>query len=139
MPGPNSPAPAVFSRRVAPFAPLALAFLLQHSVLPGGGSEAESHGTEAAICGDDIDGFESCHSQYPTGCSAAARYDADLNLLKNQLIPPGRASEGVLGQGDFARLEGQLSKDLTSRNHSQFHDDLGKLGEGHVFTVVGYL
>jgi len=133
----------VISRGVAPFAPLALALLMQNAVIPSGssgGSETEDHGTEAAaVCGDDIDGFQVCHSQYPTGCSKAGKYDADLNLLKNQLIPPGKASEGVLGQSDFTRLESQLPSGLASNNHAQFHDDLGKLGEGHIFTVIAYL
>lgn len=135
----SSSAGAVISRRIAPFAPLAIALLMQNSTIPGGGSEAAEHGTAAATCGDDIDGFQVCHSQYPSGCSKAGKYDADLNLLKNQLIPPTQPSEGVLAQSDFARLEGQLSTDLSTSNHSQFHDALGNLGEGHVFTVVGYL
>jgi hypothetical protein len=133
---------SVISRGVAPFAPLALALLMQNAVIPpssGSDSETEEHGAGPAICGDDIDGYQVCHSQYPTGCSKAGKYDADLNLLKNQLVPPGKASEGVLGQSDFAKLEGKLPEGLSSRNHAQFHDDLGKLGEGHVFTVVAYL
>ena len=135
---------SVISRAVAPFAPLALALLMQNAVIPpsggsGSGSETEEHGTGAAVCGDDIDGYQVCHSQYPTGCSKAGKYDADLNLLKNQLILDGKVSLGVLGQSDFAKLETELPAGLSSNNHAQFHADLGKLGEGQLYTVVAYL
>ena len=128
-------------RKVAPFAPLALALLLQRAVLPGGGGGAnhEEHGTEAAVCGDDIEGFRGCHSDYPTGCSKAAKYDAYLNLLKNQLVPAKTAPVGFLNKAGFASLDRNTPKDLTRGNHADLKDDLGKLGEGQVFGVNGYL
>ncbi len=142
MPTSGSGNRGTISRRVAPFAPLALALLLQRAVIPGGsggsGGEVE-HGEEAAVCSDDIEGFRGCHSEFPTGCSKAGKYDAYLNLLKNQLVPPKSDPEGMLAKKDFARLDHSTPKELTRGNHSDFKDDLGKLGEGHVFAVNGYL
>lgn len=127
------------TRTAAPFAPLALALLMQNAVLPGGGSGAKEHGSEAAICEDDIEGFRGCHSEYPTGCTKAGRYDAYVNLLKNQLVPPTTAPFQFLGQSDFAGLEKNTPQELTRGNHADLKDDLAKLGEGRVFGVNGYL
>ncbi len=126
------------TRTVAPFAPLAVAMLLQTSVIPGG-SGPDENGTDAVVCGDDIEGFRGCHSDYPTGCTAAGRYDAFLNLFKNQLIPPSQKPEKFYGKSDFADLNKNTPKELTKGNHEVFKDDLGKLGEGHVFGVNGFL
>jgi hypothetical protein len=130
----------VFSRHVAPFAPIALALLLQNSVIPGGNeTDIEEHGTEAVKCADEIEGYEACHANYPTGCSAAGKYDAYLNLLKNQIIDPSTSPEGILTQGDLNSKEAQIPHNAKGAHHADFKDDLGKLGEGHVFSVVGYL
>jgi hypothetical protein len=127
---------------LAPFAPLALALLMQNAVFPGAGgkgSAAAEHGEEAAVCEDDIEGVRGCHSDYPTGCTKAARYDAYLNLLKNQLVPPTKAPLKFLGQSDFASLDSHTPSDLTRGNHADHKDDLAKLGEGQVFAINGYL
>ena len=134
MPTSGSGNRGTVSRRVAPFAPLALALLLQRAVIPGGGGSGEEveHGEEAAVCADDIEGFRGCHSEYPTGCTKAGKYDAYLNLFKNQLIPPKTAPVGFLAKSDFANLDRNTPKDLTRGNHADMKDALGKLGEGQV-------
>jgi hypothetical protein len=127
------------ARTAAPFAPLALALLMQNAVLPGGESGPEERGAEAAVCGDDLEGFRGCHSEYPTGCTKAGRYDAYLNLMKNQLVPPTTPPVKFLSVSDFAELDKHTPTELTRGNHAEFKDDLGRLGEGRVFGVVGFL
>jgi hypothetical protein len=127
---------SVVARRLAPFAPVALALLAQGALL-GGGTEVK--GTDAVACGDDIATYQDCHSDYPSGCSKAAGYDAYLNLLKNQLIPPATAALRDLAAGDYAKLEQEMPSGLTKSNHADYKDDLAKLGEGRVHRVTGYL
>jgi hypothetical protein len=127
------------TRTAAPFAPLALALLVQNAYLPGGGSGPEERGADAAVCEDDIEGFRGCHSEYPTGCSKAGRYDAYLNLLKNQLVPPTTAPVKFLSRSDFADLSKNTPTELTRGNHADLGDNLAQLGEGRVFGVVAYL
>ena len=123
-----------------PSAPPGLAFLLQNSVLPAGaGPYTKPQGAEGAVCDDDIEGSRGCHTEYPAGCTKAGRYDAYLNLLKNQLVPPSTAPVKFLGQSDFANLESMTPRDLARGNHGDKKDDLAKLGEGRVFAVNGYL
>jgi hypothetical protein len=124
------------ARLVVPFAPLALALLAQGAVLGGG---TAVRGTDAVACGDDIATYQDCHSDYPSGCSKAAGYDAVLNLMKNQLIPPATAALRDLGAGDYAKLEQELPSGLAKDNHADYRDDLAKLGEGRVHRVTGYL
>ncbi|HEX4960540.1 MAG TPA: hypothetical protein VF173_06855 [Thermoanaerobaculia bacterium] len=140
--GSNTTSPGVVSRRVAPFAPLAIALLAQTALLGGGGTTATpaDHGPDtAAVCGDEIPTYQECHSEYPTGCSKAANYDPFLNLLKNQLTAPTVAPLRLLGRDDFGKLEQGLPPALTKSNHEVFKDDLAALGDGRVVGVVGYL
>jgi hypothetical protein len=136
-----------FSRHVAPFAPLALALAMTPSVLPsltsqpapGSLQEAEIPDNLSAVrCEDNIADFKECHENYPTGCSAAAAYDAYLNLLKNETM---LASEPVryLGQHDYDDLEKQTPSGLSRTNHIDFKDQLAQLGEGQIVGVIGYL
>ena len=128
------------ARTAAGLAPLALALLLQQSVLPGGSTPPPATGTlQPAVCADDIGDFRTCHTDYPTGCTKAGRYDAALNLLKNQLTPPATPPVQFLGQTDVASLESKLPKGLSKSNHGSFTDALAQLGEGHVYGVHGYL
>jgi hypothetical protein len=132
------------SRRIAPFAPLAIALLMNRAVLsPPGGQTGETESpTEvtAAVCDDVLD-FQDCHTRFPTGCSSAGRYDAYLNLLKNQLIPPPAGITGIefLTREKFQYLDSNTPKGLGRSNHADFKDQLAQLGEGQVFGIVGYL
>jgi len=135
-----------FRRQVAPFAPLALALLM--NAVPTGNSTTQPAGQELsggtgatpAKC-DEVTDFQDCHSRYPTGCSAAGRYDAYLNLLKNDLIPPPPPSTAVkfLAQQDYAGLDAGIPSGLTNSNHGDFQDQLNKMGEGQTFGVIGFL
>src|ERR1035441_2376821 len=77
-------------RTVAPMIPLAIA-LLASAVLPSGkvGGPVATVGPSATIeavkCGESVEDFHACHSEYPTGCTiSGSAYDPYLNLLKNQ-------------------------------------------------------
>lgn len=128
-------------RGVAPFAPLAIALLMSRAVLPGG--EPREPGTpnevDAVKC-DDIEGFQDCHTRFPTGCSAAGRYDAYLNVLKNQLVPPTTqpiAFHQTLQA--FQDLDARLPDELTRSNHADLKTELAALGEGQIVGIVGFL
>jgi hypothetical protein len=133
------------SRRVAPFAPLAIAMLAQTALLRTGPSAtvSEEHpADEAAVCGEEIPSYEECHSEYPNGCSAAARYDAYVNLLKNQLVRPTKRPLRFFTGDELGALEQRLQslpEELTKTNHIDLMDDLSRLGEGHVVGMVGFL
>jgi hypothetical protein len=136
-----------FRRHVVPFAPLALALLMNAvpSSSPVGASSTLAHqdvpdNVTAVQCEDNIADFQACHDNYPTGCSKAAGYDAYLNSLKN--LTPSAPSGGiaVLGQADFDNLNAGTPATLgQNNNHSEFKDQLGKLGEGSQRGVIGYL
>jgi hypothetical protein len=134
--------PGAVSRRVAPFAPLAIALLVQTALLKPGPSVtlAEEHPVDEAVaCGDEIPTFEECHGEYPTGCSPAARYDPYLNLLKNQLVPPTKKPIRTLTGDEYGALEERLPPALTKENHGELKDEVAALGEGRVFAVIGFL
>ena len=143
---PNPPAPAsgVVSRRLMPFAPLVIAMLAQTALI-GTGSKGPSsgeteHGPDtAAVCAEEIPSYQECHSEYPTGCSLAAGYDAYLNLLKNQLVSPNLAPLRAFTRDDYGKLEQSLPQELTKSNHEQFMNELSALGDGHVVSLTGYL
>lgn len=122
--------------------PLAIA-LIAGSVLPsstgGPSTEAVQHGSGPVKCESDIEDFNDCHSDYPTGCTKAGKYDADLNLLKNKLIRPGLDSAPVLTEADYEQIENGLPSDLGKNNRKQFASELKTLGEGQIHEVIGYL
>jgi len=134
--------PGVFSRRIAPFAPVALALLTQATV-PGTGtiSGTTDHTTDTAeVCTDEIPSFLECHNEYATGCSKAAKYDGHLNFLKNLRVLPTKPAEKFLtSANDLIKLDHALPSDLTKTNHKDLQDKLEALGDGHVAGVVGYL
>src|SRR2546428_11570536 len=81
-----------FSRHVAPFAPLVLALLLSRAVLPSGEEPPETTGAVAAAkCDDEVDNFQACHERFPTGCTQAGKYEADVKLRKDQRIQSSSA------------------------------------------------
>jgi len=132
------------SRRIAPFAPLAIALLMSRAVLsPPGGQTGETETTTevtAVVCDDVLD-FQDCHTRFPTGCSTSGRYDAYLNLLKNQLTPPPADVTGIqfLTRKNFQDLDSNTPKELGRNNHADLKDQLAQLGEGRLVGIVGYL
>jgi len=125
-------------RTAAGLAPLALAVILQRAVLPGAGSPPPPESADAAVCAE-VDDESECHTQYPTGCSPSARYDGYLNAIKNQLPPSTDKSIRTLGLKDINELDRGIPKDISKTNHLDFKDQLDKLGEGRIHTVIGYL
>lgn len=147
MASPTGGSNSAFSRRVAPFAPLALSLLLSRAVIPVAAPDHDAetaNGGGAAVvetCEADIDSVEVCHSDYPTGCSKSTRpaYDPYLNLLKNQLIRPSTPAVLPLDQQGFANLNSKTPPGLNSRNQAQFSQQLAQLHEGQVASLIGYL
>lgn len=129
-------------RRVAPFAPIALALLMQNALLPPreGSAPGGPEQAVAATCEDVID-FRDCHERYPTGCtdSPHPQYDAYLNLMKNQLVPPTSQPAAFLDFAGFQNLDRKLPDGLTKGNHQKFKAELAALGEGRPYGAVGYL
>ena len=84
-----------------------------------------------------------CHDQFPTGCTNAthASYDAYLNFLKNQTPAATEPSTKLLAGSDFHTLEGQIPASLKAKNarHSRSAAALANLGEGNIYTVIGFL
>src|SRR5256885_13656287 len=98
-----------FSRHVAPFAPLVLALLLSRAVLPSGEEPPETTGAVAAAkCDDEVDNFQACHERFPTGCTQAGKYEADVKLPKNSLIDPFSTSAA-----SFLYLQNFLAKAIS--------------------------
>ncbi len=83
---------------------------------------------------------QTCHGQFPTGCTDSAhKYDAYLNFLKNQVPGAASASTVFLSGTDFKSLEGKIPKTLHSSNHAKSAPALANLGEGNIFTVIAFL
>jgi len=83
---------------------------------------------------------QTCHAQFPTGCTDSAhKYDAYLNFLKNQVPGAASPSTAFLGGTDFTSLEGQIPKSLKSSNHAKSAPALANLGEGNIVTVIAFL
>ncbi len=137
------------ARTVAPAIPLAIALLHNAVVAPtkGGGGAATagpSAKVEAVVCGESIEDFNACHSEYPTGCSSNGNYDPYLNLMKNQTawksMEPVRFFTSLQ---EFDQLEGQLEQlpgaGLGKSNHGDYLTQLADMGEGQIHGVIGYL
>jgi hypothetical protein len=83
---------------------------------------------------------QSCHTQFPTGCTDShSKYDAYLNFLKNQTPGGGMSSTGKLGDTDFKTLESKVPSGMPGKKHAKFASQLADLGEGNIFTVIAYL
>ena len=150
MATPGTQTGRTFTRHVAPFAPLALALLMNGapSNRPGAANaqphaqqaasaERETTTAQGAIC-EEVADFQDCHSRYPSGCSAAGGYDVSLNLLKN-VLTPASTPVSYLTRQDYANLDAHIPAGLTSTNHGQFEDQLKQMGEGNVYGLIGYL
>ena len=83
---------------------------------------------------------QTCHAQFPTGCTDSAhKYDAYLNFLKNQVPGAALASTAFLNGTDFKSFEGKIPKTLGSSNHAKSAPALANLGEGNIVTVIAFL
>ena len=93
---------------------------------------------------ESVQSFQDCHSRYPDGCTIvsgnhAPHYDAYLDFLKNQLPTAAATPVGTLTQADISSKEKQIPSGITQFNHAHFADTLAGLGEGNIYTIVGYL
>jgi hypothetical protein len=121
--------------------PLAIA-LVHSALVPSNGMEVKPPGdtVEAVVCADDIEDYVACHSEYPTGCNSNGRYDAYLNLYKNQVeFSVSQPNRWFTTLSQFAQLENDLPSDLSKNNQSSLLDQLRKLGEGEVVGAMGYM
>src|SRR5256884_8505499 len=83
---------------------------------------------------------QTCHAQFPTGCTDSAhKYDAYLNFLKNQVPGAASASTAFLNGTDFKSFEDKIPKTLGSSNHAKSAPALANLGEGNIVTVIAFL
>jgi len=146
MPTTNSRTGQTFRRHVAPFAPVALALAM--NAVPSNQTPTASQNASivingvtiaAAQCEDNITDFQACHQDYRTGCSKAGQYDAYLNYLKN-LTPTAATGVNFLDQPAFDNLNTNTPTALgQNNNHATYRDQLGEMGEGKQFGLVGYL
>jgi tetratricopeptide (TPR) repeat protein len=89
---------------------------------------------------DQVKSAEECHAKYPTGCSLSGSYDAFLNLLKNRIqFDPNSKPVGDLTLADFTGLERNIPAGIAGSNHADYADALADLGEGRVYSMIGYL
>ena len=129
---------------VGPMIPLAIA-LLHNAVIPSGvagprANTEEVASVEPVACGDDIEDYLSCHSEYPTGCNSNGKYDAYLNLLKNQISwSDSQVQKWLTSLDDASVLENSIPAGLGKNNHAEYAEKLRALGEGKMYGVVGYL
>jgi hypothetical protein len=84
---------------------------------------------------------ETCHQQFPDGCSNAKTitYDPYLDFLKNQAPGPTLASTADLGQADFKTLETKIPTGLGTGHQAKLATKLADIGQGNVVTVIAYL
>lgn len=145
----SSPVNHSVARRVAPFAPLALALAMQPGV--SGTQKAHSASTGAgnmavAIC-DRVESSDDCHTRYRTGCTDKGTYDPQLNFLKDTTdfsasTPVNFASSlATFTQldKDFQTQEQKMGEQLSDHNHADFEAVFKQLGEGSLQGAIGYL
>ena len=137
--------PPSVSRTAAGFAPLALALLIGNAVLPGSHPTPppKVQGTvavKAVTCGESLEDYKACHSEYPTGCNTSGSYDPYLNLFKNQVSWQKTEAQGWFNSlSQFQDLENKIPAGLGKTNHGDHLQELSTLGEGQIYGVVGYL
>jgi len=91
-------------------------------------------------CSDNVADSRECHEDYPTGCSKSGRYDAYLNYLKNLTPSAPAGTVNFLDQAAFDTLNTNTPSVLgQGNNHVTYKDQLGQMGEGKQFGLVGYL
>src|SRR5260370_8303432 len=128
MAKPTSRSRDIIARRVAPFAPVAIAALMSGALLgPTGGAPgaAVPPGGPAPVACEEVQDFEDCHSRYPAGCTQGAgkpNYDAYLNVLKNQLIAPVSVNpvKFLTSKADYEQLHKPPPPQLRTKNHPPY-------------------
>jgi hypothetical protein len=128
---------------LGPAIPLVIA-LLHSAVVPstGGGASRVSNASEVVpvACGEGIEDYLACHSEYPTGCNSNGKYDAYLNEFKNQVEwTNSSVQRWFTALDEFGQLESELPTGLGKNNHGDYEGQLATLGEGKISGVVGYL
>lgn len=111
---------------------------------------AEAVAQKPVFC-KKVKDFHDCHASYPDGCTkrpppkkppakkpAVPGYDAYLNFLKNQM-PENQDAIGTLTNAEISGKESKLPAGMNGSNHGKFAVALADLGEGNIYTVVGYL
>ncbi|HYL09257.1 MAG TPA: hypothetical protein VEU31_00845 [Candidatus Acidoferrales bacterium] len=147
MPKSNSGSKHIMARHVAPFAPVAIAALMSSALLgpkAGAPGAVVPPGGPVPVACEEVQDFEDCHSRYPAGCtqgSGKPNYDAYLNVLKNQLIPPASVNpvKFLTSKADYAQLDKAIPAQLASKNHLTFKDALIQAGETQPTGLIGYL
>jgi hypothetical protein len=141
----SSPKTKTLVRHLAPYAPLALAFVMNAVPSTNAPEKIAVDAYTAAIsevkC-DEVTDSQDCHSRFPTGCSASGQYDAYLNFWKDQLIDPTAAAAPAkyfTQLADYQKLDASIPAGLTTNDQSAFQNQLKQLGEGQQYGIVGYL
>jgi hypothetical protein len=118
---------------------------------------AQAASAKPAAC-KHVKDFRDCHARYPDGCTLVSsrrtssktpgkrpskkpRFDAYLNFLKNQApdTPDATTATGTLSSADVSDKESKLPAGLDPFNHGKFAGALADLGEGNIYSLVGYL
>lgn len=96
---------------------------------------------KAVRCPSEALTVQTCHQQFPTGCSDAKTisYDPFLNFLKDQTPGADLAPTAVLGQTDFKTLETKIPNGMGTGRQAKFASKLAALGQGNIVTVIAYL
>ena len=130
---------------IGPAIPLAIA-LLHSAIVPSSQNitnppaSIPTGAVEAVVCGEGIEDYLACHSEYPTGCNASGKYDAYLNLFKNQVEWTNpQPQKWFTTLSDVLQLENNIPAGLSKNNHVNYLDQLQALGEGKIVGVIGYL
>jgi hypothetical protein len=126
--------------RVGPAIPLALALLHGAVSAPTPNEVSTSPGVVPVVCGEGIEDYQSCHSEYRTGCNSTGKYDAYLNEFKNRTSWANpQVQKWFTDLGAFQDLEKQLPNSLGKSNHADYVSELSTLGEGEIGGLMGYL
>lgn len=82
-----------------------------------------------------------CHENDVRGCTDdnTPNYDVYLSVLKNQMPPTATEPERLLNRQFFERLEPKTPRGLGKENHAEFARELADLGEGKIYSLIGYL
>src|SRR3954469_1031248 len=118
---PKSHSSKTVAAGIGPMIPLAIA-LLHNAVIPSGSSNAnvsapQVGSVEAVVCGDAIEDYQACHSEYRTGCNSNGKYDAYLNLLKNEISwNDSQIQDWITSLDDATKLENQIPAGLAKTN-----------------------
>jgi hypothetical protein len=121
-----------------------LALLVGNATLPGSrpAPSPAGAGTEikAVACGEGIEDYKACHSDYPTGCNTNGSYDAYLNLFKNQVKWSNTQPQKWFTRlSQLQDLESKIPPGLSKTNHDDHVQELEELGEGSISGMLGYL